>query len=101
MRYKKEKGFLKVNINQNQSTIIVSIEDDGIGRKKSQELKTDNQKTQKSTGIKNIDSRLKIIDDIYKTKLDVSIEDADKTNESGTKVTVKIHQDNLTQTNHE
>jgi len=95
LRYKKEKGFLKVNIKQNKNTIIVTIEDNGIGRKKSQEIKTDNQKTQKSTGIKNIDSRLKIISDIYKTKLDVIIEDADKVNESGTIVTVKIHQDNL------
>ena len=95
LRYKNEKGFLKVAISQAQKDIIVTIEDDGIGRKKSQELKTENQKTLQSTGIKNIDSRLKIIGDIYKTKLDVVIEDADKVNQSGTKVTVKIHQDNL------
>ncbi len=95
LRYKEEKGFLKVDISQTNKDIIVTIEDDGIGRKKSQEIKTDNQKIQKSTGIKNIDSRLKIIGDIYKTKLDVFIEDADKTNQTGTKVTVKIHQDNL------
>jgi sensor histidine kinase YesM len=95
LRYKDEKGFLKVEISQVENDIIVTIEDDGIGRKKSQELKTENQKTLQSTGIKNIDSRLKIIEDIFKTKLDVTIEDADKTNQSGTLVTVKIHQDNL------
>ena len=93
LRYKNEKGFLKVAITQSEKDIIVTIEDDGIGRKKSQELKTENQKTQQSTGIKNIDSRLKIIGDIYKTKLDVVIEDADKTTQTGTKVTVKIHQE--------
>lgn len=95
LRYKKEKGFLKVSIHQEEKTIIVVVEDDGIGRKKSQELKTENQKVLQSTGIKNIDSRLKIISSIYKAKLDVSIEDADKINETGTKVTVKIHQDNF------
>lgn len=90
LRYKKEKGFLKVSINQSAKTITVKIEDDGIGRKTSQELKTDNQKIQKSTGLKNIDSRLKIIADIYKAKLDVKIED---NHPSGTIVTVKIHQE--------
>ena len=94
LRYKKEKGFLKVEIKKADNAIIVSIEDDGIGRKKSQEIKTDNQKIMQSTGIKNIDSRLKIIDDIYKTKLDVQITDADIVNQSGTKVIVKIVQDN-------
>jgi tetratricopeptide (TPR) repeat protein len=93
LRYKKEKGFLKVRIFKNKNTIIITIEDDGIGRKKSQELKTENQKILKSTGIKNIDSRLKIISNIYKAKLDVSIEDVTPT---GTKVTVKIYQDNFT-----
>ena len=92
LRYKKEKGFLKVTINQDGKTIIVTVEDNGIGRKKSQEIKTENQKILKSTGIKNIDSRLKIISDIYKTKLDVHIEDATPT---GTIVTVKIYQDNF------
>ena len=96
LRYKGEKGFLKVAISQLKNDIIVTIEDDGIGRKKSQELKTENQKSQQSTGIKNINSRLKIIEEVFKTKLDVVIEDADKTNQSGTLVTVKIHQDNLT-----
>lgn len=95
LRYKKEKGFLRVKISQSEKDIIITIEDDGIGRKKSQEIKTDNQKALQSTGIKNIDSRLKIIGDIYKTKLDVIIEDADKENQSGTRVIIKIHQENL------
>ena len=96
LRYKEEKGFLKVDISQKENDIIITIEDNGIGRKKSQELKTENQKSQQSTGIKNIDSRLKIIEDIFKTKLDVTIEDANKNEKSGTIVTVKVHQENLT-----
>ena len=95
LRYKKSKGFLKVEISQAENDIIVTIEDDGIGREKSQAIKTDHQKKLQSTGIKNINSRLKIIGDIYKKKLDVVIEDADKATKTGTKVTVTIHQDNL------
>lgn len=95
LRYKETKGFLKVAITLIKNDIVVTIEDDGIGRKKSQELKTENQKTLQSTGIKNIDSRLKIIEDLFKTKLEVTIEDTDKINQSGTKVIVKIHQENI------
>jgi len=95
LRYKDEKGFLNVSISQTKNDIIITIEDNGIGRKKSQEIKTENQKTLKSTGIKNIDSRLKIIEDLFKTKLEVTIEDADKANHSGTRVIIKLHQSNL------
>ncbi len=92
LRYKKEKGFLAVSILQKENFIEVKVKDDGIGRKKSQELKTENQKILKSTGLKNIDSRLKIISDIYKAKLDVKINDVEP---NGTEVTVKIYQDNI------
>ena len=92
LRYKKEKGFLNVSITQQNKSVMVTIADDGIGRKKSQELKTENQKIQKSTGLKNIDSRLKIISDIYKAKLDVEIKDNEPT---GTIVKVKINQENF------
>ena len=95
LRYKKEKGFLKVSISKNGNAIVVVVEDDGIGRKKSQEIKTENQKILTSTGLKNIDSRLKIISEIYKAKLDVKIEDADAINHSGTKVTIKVFQENF------
>ena len=55
----------------------------------------ENQKILTSTGLKNIDSRLKIISEIYKAKLDVKIEDADAINHSGTKVTIKVFQENF------
>jgi len=95
LRYKKEKGFLKVTISQHETAIVIVIEDDGIGRKKSQEIKTENQKVLQSTGLKNIDSRLKIISEIYKAKLDVKIEDADAINHTGTKVTIHVFQENF------
>ncbi|MCB0402647.1 MAG: histidine kinase [Flavobacteriales bacterium] len=95
LRYKEEIGQLNVSIQKMNDHIEVTIRDNGIGRKRSQELKTENQKIMKSTGLKNIDSRLKIISDIYKAKLDVTIEDVQP---SGTLVMIKIYQDNIKKT---
>ncbi len=47
LRYKKEMGNLTINFEQIDSeSIRISIIDDGIGRRKSKELKTDHQKNQ-------------------------------------------------------
>ena len=51
LRYKEEKGVLNVNLeHKDTNSIRIIIEDDGIGRKKSAALKTQNQKKQKSKG---------------------------------------------------
>ncbi|WP_028978358.1 tetratricopeptide repeat-containing sensor histidine kinase [Sporocytophaga myxococcoides] len=90
LRYKEDKGFLKVKVSQVQSGIEVVIEDNGIGRKKSKELKTQNQKESSSLGMKNIESRLGIINELYKIQMKVVIEDLDAANQSGTKVIITI-----------
>lgn len=45
------------------------MEDNGIGRKKSAELKTKNQQIGKSTGMKNIDNRLWILNKMNNTNM--------------------------------
>lgn len=90
LRYKEDKGVLKVKVSQIQSGIEVVIEDNGIGRKKSKELKTQNQKEGSSLGMKNIESRLGIINELYKTQMKAVIEDLDLFNQSGTKVIITI-----------
>ena len=95
LRYLEEKGFLNVNISKQDNFIKVVIEDNGIGRKKSKELKTKHQKDHVSTGLKNIQNRLSVINELYKTKMDIQIEDMDKEHETGTKVTIKIPHNNL------
>ncbi len=91
LRYKKGKGKLSVNFTQEKDHVAILIEDDGIGREKSKAFKTMNQKKMKSTGIKNIESRLEIIKNVFKKTLAISIEDANKTTKEGTKVLVKLH----------
>lgn len=99
LRYKEEKGLLSVTIQPNGEELMVIIEDNGIGRKKSAELKTHNQKDKDSIGLKNTAARIGIINEIYKTNMRVSIEDLDLSTGSGTKVTVYITQ--TSSVNHE
>lgn len=92
LRYKKEKGELNVSIDEINSVLNIVIEDNGIGRRKSQELKTKNQKNKTSTGIKSIDSRLEILNSAYKLKIEAEIIDIDENEKVGTKVIIKIPQ---------
>jgi LytS/YehU family sensor histidine kinase len=90
LRYKKEKGNLEISINQkNNETLLISIIDDGIGRKKSQELKTNNQLKQKSKGMNNIKNRIAILNDMYKDRVSVVVADVLENGE-GTKVTLLL-----------
>ncbi|UOY07819.1 histidine kinase [Muricauda sp. SCSIO 64092] len=93
LRYKKDKGFLNITVNQPSGSLLtITITDDGIGRKKSAELKTQNQRKQKSKGMGNITKRIGILNEMYSNKVSVSISDLtlDKT---GTKVVVKLKKD--------
>jgi tetratricopeptide (TPR) repeat protein len=75
LRYKDIVGHLTLSFKQEQGQLRVSIIDDGIGRKKSAELKTVNQKKHHSTGLKNIQERLLILNKVYKTNYTIDIED--------------------------
>lgn len=93
LRYKEEKGFLKINLQQmDKETIEITIVDNGIGRKKSAALKTKNQKKQKSKGMGNIKKRVAILNDMYKDKVDVHISDLEQ-NGTGTKVVFTLKKD--------
>lgn len=92
LRYKETKGKLDVHIGKDSQGLKVEITDDGIGRKKSTELKTENQKKHNSTGLKNIQERLHILNTVYKTSYQVQIEDLPAG--SGTRVTITLPMQN-------
>ncbi len=93
LRYKEEKGFLKINVAQLTNELLqIEILDNGIGRKKSAALKTENQKKQKSKGMGNIKKRIAILNDMYKNKVAVSISDLQE-DKTGTKVILKLKKD--------
>lgn len=90
LRYKEHKGHLLLHMRKHNDTLEVEIADNGIGRKRSVELKTTNQKKQNSTGLKNIDERLKIINKVYHAHYSVQIHDLDGGTDSGTRVIVTV-----------
>lgn len=91
LRYKETKGFLKINVSKIDNNLIVNITDNGIGREKSQELKTTHQRDYKSTGIKNTNQRIALLNKLYKTNFAVQITDLQENGfASGTAVTITI-----------
>lgn len=90
LRYKKEKGNLTISMHQKTAdSIQIIIEDDGVGRQKSMEMKTSNQLKQKSKGMSTIKNRITILNDMYQDKVVVAISDA-QTNGAGTKVVLTL-----------
>ena len=93
LRYKDEKGFLKIDLKKkDENTIEIIITDNGIGRQKSAALKTSNQKKQKSKGMGNIKKRIDILNDMYKDKVDVFISNY-QLDGTGTKVVFTLKRD--------
>ncbi len=87
LRYKNEKGKLLLHFYKQNGNLVAEITDDGIGRKRSAELKTENQKKHNSTGLKNIEERLAIINKVYNLNYRVNIEDRQ---DRGTRVNVYL-----------
>lgn len=69
-------GKLKLLFERNQNRLEISISDNGIGRDKSKAIKTENQKRYKSTAMRNIEERLLLLSDEYRSPFEVSIDDA-------------------------
>jgi len=94
LRYKEEKGILRIEMKRKTSDeICISVIDDGVGRKRSKSLKTDNQKKHKSKGLSNIKKRINILNNMYQDKIDVSISDFQNQEDTGTKVEVLLKKD--------
>lgn len=88
LRYKEVKGSLMVNYDLADGHLVVTIEDNGIGRRRSADLKTRNQQKNASTGMQNIENRVRIINDMYSSNISVLVEDLE--NDGGTRVTLDL-----------
>jgi len=69
LRYKEGKGLLRMNVNLSGKQMIITINDNGIGPTKSNELKTHNQKAHNSRGLTNTKERMALLNKLYKTKM--------------------------------
>jgi LytS/YehU family sensor histidine kinase len=72
---RKDKGQLKINLYKENQNLIFIVEDNGIGRKKSIELRKKYNKNTNQSGIKNITERLSIIKKLYKKEIILEIYD--------------------------
>ena len=90
LRYKEEKGNLKIAIDEKENHLLITVQDDGIGRTRSKELKTTNQKKYKSTGLDNVSRRVTLINEVYQKNYEIHVADASNNEDSGTLVTIKI-----------
>jgi tetratricopeptide (TPR) repeat protein len=87
LRYRETKGHLNLSFTKSGTHTIVIIEDNGIGLEASASMKTKNQKLHESRGLTNVKERIKLINDIYKSKINMEI--IEKTGDE-TGVIVKI-----------
>jgi ligand-binding sensor domain-containing protein len=92
LMHKEEKGQLEIELFQQADVLCCRITDDGIGRKKSAELKSKSGSVHKSTGMKITASRIEMLQQKKYRNADVKITDlilADGTI-GGTEVVLKI-----------
>ena len=71
-------GNLNLKLTKQETDLHVAISDNGIGRKKSAELKTNNQKKNRSTALRNIKERIQIVNELHDLKINVTIKDFHK-----------------------
>ncbi len=89
LRYRTEKGFLKLNFEKNEHYLKIIIEDNGIGIEESKKQKTQHQKTREGRGMKNTLERIQLLNDLYKRDITCSVKD--KPNQNGVLVTIQIN----------
>ncbi len=87
LRYKEEKGLLKMNVTLDGKRMLITIDDNGIGPTKSAELKTHNQKAHQSRGLTNTKERMTLLNQLYKIKMDFTVTEKDSP-ETGTIVRI-------------
>jgi len=76
LRYRPDSGQLKLEFEENGGTPVIVITDNGIGRDKSAELKTDNQRQHRSTGMATSRQRLELINLHYGKNFRIEVADA-------------------------
>lgn len=73
LRYKESKGLLKLKFQKENNKTVITIEDNGIGLTESKKIKTKNQKLHESLGLKNVQERIRLLNEIYKSNIGFTI----------------------------
>ena len=80
LQHKEGKGKITVELKRQEDMLLCSIEDNGVGRKKAQELQSANKTKHKSMGMFISRERLRIINSKSKSNLNVNVHDLEDAN---------------------
>ncbi|MDR0232871.1 MAG: histidine kinase [Dysgonamonadaceae bacterium] len=78
LRYKEGKGLLELSFSLKDNRLLITVEDDGIGLKKSREIKTENQKVHQSRGLTNVGERIELLNRLYKTNIRFEVKEKEE-----------------------
>jgi len=70
-----EQGLLDIQFKQEENRILCFIKDNGVGRKKAEELKKERKPNHKSLGAEITQSRIELINNLYNNKINIEYED--------------------------
>lgn len=89
---KEGKGYIHIGLKLDTDTILCSIEDNGIGRKRAMEIKNNKDETHKSLGTSITESRLRLVNSLYGKNMKIKYTDMvdEDGNASGTRVEISI-----------
>ena len=88
---REEKGLVTVSLTHNKEYISCIIEDNGIGREASREIKLKKQHSHSSLGTRITESRLKLVSSFYGKSLKTTYTDLKDENGMATGTRVEIH----------
>ena len=88
----KTTGIIEVNFTRDKGQLLCTIQDNGIGRVKSQELQGESDIKRKSLGISLVKSRLSLLNDYYGVEMYVNFTDLynDDGSPAGTRVDINL-----------
>lgn len=92
LMHKEGKGKIRIDMDMKEDYILCSIEDNGIGRRKSLEINRERNHNHQSLGTTITESRLKLVNELYGRQMQVAYTDlVDASgNPSGTRVEINI-----------
>ncbi len=89
LRYKETKGNLSLKIFLENNNLVIKVEDNGIGIRRSRELKTEHQRQHQSRGMTNTNERISLLNNLYRTHISLQVEDK-QGNETGVIVMIIV-----------
>lgn len=91
LRYRETMGQLTVNFQKDQHLLKIVVVDNGVGREKSEKLKTPHQQSKKSTGLRSTKNRIELLNSLGDVHIDLVVADATPDgNYTGTEATLTL-----------